>query len=259
MGKFRLISGVNNARVDKYISENLNGYSRSFAQNLINDGNVTVNGNIVKSNYKLKLDDVIDVDVPEPKKLDVLPQDIDIDVVYEDDDIIIVNKPKDMVVHPAVGNYEGTLVNALLAHCDGKLSDINGVIRPGIVHRIDKDTTGILVVAKNNKAHEKLSELFRVHDIKRTYIAIVEGVISKDFGKIDAPIGRHPNDRKKMAINFKNGRNAVTHFKVLERFSNTVLKVEAIKSSILRENSDLNAIRQFLMPMLMSGQATIAD
>lgn len=223
MGEFRLISDVNNVRVDKYISENLDRYSRSFVQKLMDDGNVMVNNNFVKSNYKLKLGDVVDIEVPEPKKLDVLPQDIDIDIVYEDDDIIIVNKPKDMVVHPAVGNYDGTLVNALLAHCAGKLSDINGVIRPGIVHRIDKDTTGILVVAKNNNAHEKLSELFRVHDIQRTYIAIVEGVITNDFGKIDAPIGRHPNDRKKMAINFKNGRNAITHFKVLERFSNATL------------------------------------
>ena len=223
MENFKLISDISNIRIDLYISKELTQYSRNFVQKLINDNNVTVNGKMVKTNYKLKLNDEIEINVPEPKKLDVIPQDIDIDVVYEDDDIIIVNKQKNMVVHPAVGNYDGTLVNALLSYCDGKLSDINGVIRPGIVHRIDKDTTGILVVAKNNKTHEKLSELFKVHDIKRKYIAIVEGVLKRDCGVIDAPIGRHPNDRKKMAINVKNGRNAITHFKVLERFKNQTL------------------------------------
>ena len=223
MENFKLISDVSDIRIDLYISKQLTQYSRSFVQKLIDDKHVTVNGKNVKTNYKLKLNDVIEITVPEPKKLDVIPQDIDIDVVYEDDDIIIVNKQKNMVVHPAVGNYDGTLVNALLSYCDGKLSDINGVIRPGIVHRIDKDTTGILVVAKNNNAHEKLSDLFKVHDIKRKYVAIVDGVLKRDAGVIDAPIGRHPNDRKKMAINIKNGRNAVTHFKVLERFKNQTL------------------------------------
>ena len=223
MENFKLISDASDIRIDLYISKQLTQYSRSFVQKLIDDKHVTVNGKNVKTNYKLKLNDVIEITVPEPKKLDVIPQDIDIDVVYEDDDIIIVNKQKNMVVHPAVGNYDGTLVNALLSYCDGKLSDINGVIRPGIVHRIDKDTTGILVVAKNNNAHEKLSDLFKVHDIKRKYVAIVDGVLKRDAGVIDAPIGRHPNDRKKMAINIKNGRNAVTHFKVLERFKNQTL------------------------------------
>ncbi|MBP5426856.1 MAG: RluA family pseudouridine synthase [Clostridiales bacterium] len=223
MEKVRIISDTDGKRLDKYISDKLDKYSRNFVSKLIDDGLVTVDGIIRKSNYKIKLNDSVEVCIPEPEHLDVLPEDIPLDVVYEDDDIIVVNKPKGMVVHPAAGNREGTLVNALLKHCEGKLSDINGVIRPGIVHRIDKDTTGLLVVAKNNVAHEFLSELFSRHDIIRKYVAVVEGVINREAGKIDAPIGRHPNDRKKMTINAKNGRRAVTHFKVLERFKNATL------------------------------------
>jgi 23S rRNA pseudouridine1911/1915/1917 synthase len=158
------------------------------------------------------------VRIPSPEKLDIKAEKINIDILYEDDDIIVVNKPKGMVVHPAAGNYTGTLVNALMEYCGDRLSDINGVIRPGIVHRIDKDTSGVLVVAKSNTAHEKLSDMFKDHDITRRYVAIVEGIIREDTGKIDAPIGRHLVDRKKMAVNTKNGRHAVTHFKVLERF-----------------------------------------
>lgn len=223
MCKFDFISEVDGIRIDKYISEKFKDYSRNFIQKLIDGCSIKVNGDIVKASYKVKLDDMIEINIPEPEKLDVVPQNIDIEIVYEDSDIIVVNKPKNMVVHPAPGNRDGTLVNALLAHCEGNLSNINGIIRPGIVHRIDKDTTGILVVAKNNYAHEKLSELFLTHNIKRKYIAIVCGVIKNDTGKIDARIGRHPNDRKKMAINLKNGRNAVTHFKVIERFKNATL------------------------------------
>jgi 23S rRNA pseudouridine1911/1915/1917 synthase len=155
--------------------------------------------------------------------LDIKAENIGLDILYEDEDIIVINKPRGMVVHPAAGNYTGTLVNALLKHCSGSLSDINGVIRPGIVHRIDKDTSGILVVAKNNNSHGKLSDRLKEHDIRRVYIAVAEGIIPEESGKIDAPVGRHPVDRKKMAVNVKNGRRAVTHFKVLERFKETTL------------------------------------
>lgn len=223
MDEIRIISDADGVRLDKYIVDKLNNYSRNFVKQLIEDKKVLVNEIIRKSNYKVKVGDVLVVMIPKPRELDVVPQDIDIDVVYEDNDIVVVNKRKGMVVHPAAGNYDGTLVNALLWHCDGKLSDINGVIRPGIVHRIDKDTTGLLVVAKNNVAHERLCELFARHDITRKYVAVVDGVIDRDAGKIDAPIGRHVNDRKKMAINMKNGRNAVTHFRVKERFRDATL------------------------------------
>lgn len=192
--------------------------SRSLIQKLIEEGLVSVDNTKPKSGFKLKAGMVIEIEVPEPKPLEVEPQNIPLDVIYEDDDIIVINKPKGFVVHPASGNWDGTLVNALLYHCRGSLSDINGVIRPGIVHRIDKDTTGLLVVAKNNQAHLKLSSQLKKHDIDRTYEAIVLGNVKEDSGRISAPIGRHPNNRKKMAINYKNGKPAVTFFKVLERF-----------------------------------------
>lgn len=211
-------------RLDVWLTSKLTGdFSRSFIAKLIEDGNCTVGGRTVKTGYKLKQGDNIEVNIPEPKVLDVKPEQIPLDIIYEDNDIIVINKRRGMVVHPAAGNYSGTLVNALLTHCEGSLSDINGVIRPGIVHRIDKDTSGVLVIAKNNAAHSFLSEKLKDHDIQRVYVAIVEGVIREDSGKIDAPIGRHPVDRKKMAVNVKNGRRAVTHFKVLERFSEVTL------------------------------------
>jgi len=210
-------------RIDTYLAAAFEDMSRSYIKKLIDENLVTVNGTVVKANYKLKGGDRIEVEIPDPQKLDVIPENIELDIFYEDNDIIVVNKPKGMVVHPAAGNYTGTLVNALLAHCGDGLSDINGVIRPGIVHRIDKDTTGILVVAKNNAAHEGLSKKLKVHDIKRVYTAICEGVIKEETGTVDAPIGRHPIERKKMAVNTKNGRRAVTHFTVLERFKNATL------------------------------------
>lgn len=211
-------------RLDVWLTSRLEGdYSRSFIAKLIEDGSCTVGGKTVKAGYRLKKEDNIEVNIPEPRLLDVTPEQIPLDILYEDNDIIVINKPRGMVVHPAAGNYSGTLVNALLMHCGNSLSDINGVIRPGIVHRIDKDTSGVLVIAKNNAAHSFLSEKLKDHDIQRVYIAVAEGVIREDFGKIDAPIGRHPVDRKKMAVNVKNGRRAVTHFKVLERFSEATL------------------------------------
>ncbi|MCX7711067.1 MAG: RluA family pseudouridine synthase [Clostridia bacterium] len=218
MEEIKLISEEKDIRIDAWLAGQLEQFSRSYIQKLAADGNVFVNQSAVKSNYKLKTGDEIVLRVPEPEKLDVVPEKISLNVLYEDEDIIVIDKPKGMVVHPAVGNYSGTLVNALMDYCGESLSDINGVIRPGIVHRIDKDTSGLLVVAKNNAAHENLSDMLKEHDIKRTYIAVVEGIVREEAGKIDAPIGRHPVDRKKMAVNTKNGRHAVTHFKVLERF-----------------------------------------
>ncbi len=222
-GTIELIADIEDVRLDAWISEKLSELSRAYVQKLIEDGKITVNGGGRKSNYRLKSGDRILIRMPEPEKLDIKAEDIELDVIYEDEDIIIINKPKGMVVHPGAGNYNGTLVNALMQHCGDSLSDINGVIRPGIVHRIDKDTTGVLVVAKNNTAHEKLSEKLKDHDINRIYVAIVDGIIREERGKIDAPIGRHPIDRKKMAVNHKNGRRAVTHFTVLERLKDATL------------------------------------
>lgn len=208
----------NSARIDAWLARKLEEYSRSYIQKLCQDGHITVDGVGVKSNYKLKTGERITALIPEAEVLQVTAEEIPLDIVYEDEHIIVINKPKGMVVHPAAGNYTGTLVNALMKHCGESLSDINGIIRPGIVHRIDKDTSGLLVVAKNNHAHEFLSKKLKTHDIKREYIALVEGIIYESTGKIDAPIGRHPVERKKMSVNVKSGRNAVTHFKVLERF-----------------------------------------
>jgi 23S rRNA pseudouridine1911/1915/1917 synthase len=213
-----LISDQKDERLDAWLAGKLEKYSRTYVKKLIDEGRVLVNGKAVKSNYKLKENETIDVNVPDPELLDVKAESIDLNVVYEDDHLIVINKPKGMVVHPAAGNFSGTLVNALMDYCGDSLSDINGVIRPGIVHRIDKDTSGLLVVAKDNTAHEKLSAMLKDHDITRVYIAVVEGIIREDSGKIDAPVGRHPVDRKKMAVNIKVGRRAVTYFKVLERF-----------------------------------------
>ncbi|NJD04100.1 MAG: RluA family pseudouridine synthase [Ruminiclostridium sp.] len=218
-----LVADTEDTRLDSWLSGKLSEFSRSYVQKLIEDGKVTVNEISKKANYRLKCGDSIVVDVPKPEKPDIKAEEIDLDVIYEDKDIIVINKPKGMVVHPGAGNYNGTLVNALIRHCGDSLSDINGVIRPGIVHRIDKDTTGVLVVAKNNTAHEKLSEKLKDHDINRIYIAIVEGVIREERGKVDAPVGRHPVNRKKMAVNLKNGRRAVTHFTVLERLRDATL------------------------------------
>lgn len=205
-------------RLDTFLVSRMENATRSFIQKLIEEGQVRVEGYTLKSGLKLKPGMHIAVERPEPVALTLEPEDIPLDIVYEDQDIIVINKPKDLVVHPAAGNWQGTLVNALLSHCRDSLSDINGVIRPGIVHRIDKDTTGLLVVAKNNESHVFLSEQLKDHQIVRTYEAIVEGGFKEDSGKISAPIGRHPTQRKKMAVNHVNGKPAVTHFQVIERF-----------------------------------------
>ena len=205
-------------RLDVYLADQFVDMSRSYIQKIIKDKKVTVNGKVEKAKYLVKEEDKIVIEIPKPKVLEVVPQDIPIEIVYEDDDIIIVNKPQGMVVHPAPGNYEGTLVNAILYHCKGNLSSINGVIRPGIVHRIDKDTSGILMIAKNNNAHNCLAEQLKDHSITREYEFICHGVFKEENVTVDRPIGRNPKDRLKMAI-VPNGKRAVTHFEVIERFN----------------------------------------
>ena len=211
-----------------FLSEKSEKITRSYIKNLIDEGKIIVNGDKVKSGYKLKLNDLVSVDIVEKQAENIVPEDIPLNIVFEDDDIIIINKEKGMVVHPANGNYTGTIVNSLMNSHKDNLSSINGVIRPGIVHRIDKDTSGIIVVAKNDNAHKKLSEQFKVHSIERKYIALVKGIVKEDTITIDKPIGRSTKDRKKMAITDKNSRNAVTHITVLKRFySSNVTLVEA--------------------------------
>ena len=205
-------------RLDKFLSVMLPDQSRSYLQKIIKDGNVLVNGEPKKSSYRLEDGDEVTADLPELKSPDIEPENIPLDILYEDDSILMVNKPKGMVVHPSAGHYTGTLVNAVLWHCQGQLSGINGASRPGIVHRIDKDTTGVLVVCKNDAAHNAVAAQLKEHSITRKYRAIVHGVIKEDEGTVDAPIGRHPTERKKMASGVKNGKRAVTHYRVLERF-----------------------------------------
>lgn len=212
-------------RIDKCLSELLSDYSRAYIQKLLDDGNITVGKRSVKSNYKLKSGDEIEITIPEPEELEILPENIALDIVYEDNDILIVNKPKGMVVHPAPGHSSGTLVNAIMYHCKDSLSTINGVLRPGIVHRIDMDTTGLLVVCKNDVAHRIMSDKFKIHDITRVYTAICYNHFADMEGTVDKPIARHKVDRKKMSID-PSGRRAVTHYKVIEELSNNFSLIE---------------------------------
>lgn len=205
-------------RIDKYLAEVMNDYSRSFLQKQLKDGNVSVNEKTAKASLKVAEDDEVRIFILENKEPDIVPEDIPLDILYEDQQLLVVNKPKGMVVHPSAGHYSHTLVNALMFHCKDQLSGINGVLRPGIVHRIDMDTTGALVVCKTDLAHQSLAEQLKIHSITRKYRAIVHGRLKEDFGTIEGTIGRHPTDRKKMAINVKNGKPATTHYKVLERF-----------------------------------------
>lgn len=215
-----------NLRIDKYLAQTVPDISRSYLQKLVTDGQVLVNGVPVKTSYKLKSGDAVQVTIPEPEVLQIIPEDIPLDILYEDADILIVNKPKGMVVHPAAGHTTGTLVNAVMYHCKDELSSINGVLRPGIVHRIDMDTTGILVVCKNDMAHQSLAEQLKVHSITRIYYAIVYDNLPEEEGTIHKPIGRHPTNRKKQAVNVKNGRDAITHYRVLERLQGKYTLVE---------------------------------
>lgn len=206
-------------RADAFLARTVEELTRSAAQRLLEDGAVTLNGRPLKKNYKTTPGDVLEVMLPDPEPVDVVPQNIPLDVVYEDSDVIVINKPVGMVVHPAPGHPDGTLVNALLYHCGDTLSGINGELRPGIVHRIDRDTSGLIIAAKNDKSHLALAEQLQDHSLARVYEAIAVGGFREDSGTVNAPIGRHPVDRKRMAIDPRNGRHAVTHWSVLERFS----------------------------------------
>jgi 23S rRNA pseudouridine1911/1915/1917 synthase len=212
-------------RVDSFIANVDKDISRSTAQRLIEEGNIKVNGAATKVSYKVKLDDEIEIIIPEAKEINLKAQDIPLNIIYEDNDIIVINKPKGMVVHPANGNLDGTLVNAVMAICKDSLSGIGGEIRPGIVHRLDKDTSGAIIVAKNDKAHINLSEQLKNHEVKKTYIALVRGIIKEDEATINMPIARSTSDRKKMAVD-KKGKEAITHFKVLGRYDNKYTLLE---------------------------------
>ena len=216
-------------RLDSYISRHTE-FSRNSVQILLDNGDINVNDKSVTKSYKVKNGDTVNVTVHPPKETEIVPQNIPLDIYYEDDDLLVVNKPKGMVVHPANGNEDGTLVNALMYHCKGSLSGINGEIRPGIVHRIDKDTSGLLVVAKNDFAHGHLARQFKEHSINRVYNAIVYGNIKEDEGDIDAPIGRHKTDRKKFCVTTLNSKNAFTHYKVLERLNGFCLIEAKLKT-----------------------------
>ncbi len=220
MEKFTYQIGLeeDDERLDKWISGALPDLSRSYIQKCIKDGNILVNQRPQKASYRLKTDDEIVFDIPKAAEPAIEAEDIPLSVLYEDEDVLVVNKPKGMVVHPAPGHYSGTLVNAVMYHCKGHLSGINGVMRPGIVHRIDRDTTGSLIVCKNDHAHREIAAQLKEHTITRKYRAIVHGVLKQDNGVVDAPIGRDPKERKKMAVNWKTGKHAVTHYTVLQRF-----------------------------------------
>ena len=205
-------------RIDRFLSGEDTGLSRSALQALVADGHVLCNGRLVAKSLKLKTGDTIVLEIPDAKPIEAVPQDIPLEIVYEDEHLLVVNKPKGMVVHPAAGHYSHTLVNGLMYHCKDQLSGINGVMRPGIVHRIDMDTTGVIIACKNDMAHSSIAAQLKEHSITRRYQAIVHGVIAEDEGTVDAPIGRHPVERKKMSINYQNGKNAVTHYRVLNRF-----------------------------------------
>ena len=237
-------------RIEKWLAENETlGLTRNRIDGLLRGGNISLNDKFIIKTCKLKAGDEIKVFIPEPVSLDC-PEDIPLDIVYEDNDLLVVNKPKGMVVHPAVGNYNGTLVNALMHHCGDNLSDINGIIRPGIVHRIDKDTSGLLIVAKNNNSHIKLAEQIKEHSFTREYEAVVCGVFKEDSGTVDAPIGRSSADRKKMCVTDKNSRNAVTHYFVIERFP---------KYTHLKLRLETGRTHQIRVHMAYKGHAVLGD
>lgn len=215
---FEITENEDGERIDKCLATLIDSLSRSYIQRLIKDEAVRVNGSPVKGSYRVKQEDQLEFELPEAVEPDIEPEDIPLDILYEDKDVIVVNKPKGMVVHPAAGHYSGTLVNALMFHCGKELSGINGCMRPGIVHRIDMDTTGSVIACKNDMAHNCIAEQLKEHSLTRRYVAICHGVLREDEGTIDRPIGRHPTERKKMAVNGRNGKRAVTHYKVLQRF-----------------------------------------
>ena len=239
MEELHFNADITGERIDKFLDGRIESLSRSYIQKLIKEKKILVNQLPVKANYKLTTGDTIILQIPDPEPLDIQPENIPLDILYEDDDILVVNKPKGMVVHPAPGHYSHTLVNAVLYHCGENLSGINGVIRPGIVHRIDMNTTGSLLICKNDKAHQILAEQLKEHSITRKYHAIVHGNLKEDTGTVNAPIGRHPTDRKKMSTKAPNGRHAVTHYRVLERFSASLKPVGHIRSVFICPVSDI--------------------
>ena len=218
--RFQITGGQEEERIDKCLSDLMDTLSRSYIQRLIREGQVRVNGIPVRASYRVKTDDDVAFFLPRAQEPEILPEDIPLDILYEDADVLVVNKPKGMVVHPAAGHYSGTLVNAVLYHCRGNLSGINGVLRPGIVHRIDRDTTGSVLICKNDASHQCIARQLKEHTIVRRYRAIVQGRLKTEEGTIDAPIGRDRRDRKKMAVNPADGKDAITHYRVLERFDN---------------------------------------
>lgn len=215
---FQITEEYEGERIDRCMAILMDSLSRSYIQKLIKEGQVLVNGRPVKNSYPVQADDEVRFSLPPSQELQICPEDIPLDILYEDKDLLVVNKPKGMVVHPAAGHYSGTLVNGIMYHCGSELSGINGVLRPGIVHRIDMDTTGSLIVCKNDKAHNSIAAQLKAHSITRRYRALCYGVIEEQEGIVDRPIGRHPTDRKKMAVNERNGKHAVTHYRVLQRF-----------------------------------------
>lgn len=237
-------------RLDSYLADSFEELTRSRVQKLIVQGEIRVNGKEVRANYKLREADDVEVNIPDAKEVEITAEEIPLDIVFEDECMLVVNKPQGMVVHPAAGNYSGTLVNALMSHCGDNLSGINGEIRPGILHRIDKDTSGLLMVAKNDRAHMGLSEQIKEHSLTREYLALVHGSLKEDSGTIDAPIGRDEKDRKKMTITTKNARNAVTHFFVLERFD---------KYTFVRCRLETGRTHQIRVHMSKSGHPIVGD
>ena len=244
-----IIVGEVNIRLDAYIAEERKQLSRTMIQKLIESGKILVNGSKKKLSYKVQMNDQITINLPEAKETNLKPQEIPIEIIYEDNDIIVVNKPKGLVVHPANGNPDGTLVNAIMAICKESLSGIGGELRPGIVHRLDKDTSGLLIVAKNDRAHINMSEQIKNHEVRKIYIALVRGVVQEDEATIDMPIGRSTKDRKKMAV-VKNGKNAVTHFKVLKRYP---------KYTLLEIKIDTGRTHQIRVHMAEIGHPVVGD
>ncbi|WP_019228522.1 RluA family pseudouridine synthase [Sedimentibacter sp. B4] len=244
-----IVANKNGERIDVYISMSLEDMSRNSVQKLIADGRVTVNEKLIKSNYKIKINDVIKIIIPEPELLDVKAENIDIHIVYEDNDLAVINKPQGMVVHPAAGHYGGTLVNGLMYHLKD-LSSINGVMRPGIVHRLDKNTSGLMLVAKNDKSHNFLAACLKEHSINRIYYALVEGNVKDDVGKVDAPLGRSEKDRKKRAVTTKNSKNAVTNYQVVKRYG---------KYTLLKLKLETGRTHQIRVHMKYIGHAVVGD
>ena len=249
MEELHFNADITGERIDKFLDGRIESLSRSYIQKLIKEKKILVNQLPVKANYKLTTGDTIILQIPDPEPLDIQPENIPLDILYEDDDILVVNKPKGMVVHPANGNPDGTLVNAIMAICKDSLSGIGGEIRPGIVHRLDKDTSGLLIVAKNDKAHVNMSEQIKNHEVKKTYIALVRGVVKENQATIDMPIGRSNSDRKKMAVT-KTGKNAVTHIKVLKRYD---------KYTLLEVNIETGRTHQIRVHLSYIGYPIIGD